>query len=222
MVVDEEEEEGVRLRALEVGLLMVASALAADVSVITGAKVMDARGKTTAADWGKVLKAYIMNGVTTVADLRTYPERLAPMRKLIAGNAAAHIEDIRKVSRICLGGMEQDRVTLAAAISAPALRDDFESADGRSRVDKLWLNNTDSGSARARMSYQRTLRRADNHARTVLSEMPDEEHPSVSMALPLSAGGLLPVDASRFKRIEFEARGVMDRRFFRNGFEGQA
>jgi hypothetical protein len=163
---------------------------------------------------------------------------------LIDGDPAGQIKDIHKVSRVWLGGVEQDRAALVAAIAAPemtpvkapkapALLDDFESANGRSSVDTLWLNNTDAGSAHARMSYQRTLRRPGNHALTVLSEMSDEERPSASMVLPLSAGGVLPLDASAFRGIEFEARGegafvlevqtraVRDRRFFQTAFEAQ-
>jgi len=164
---------------------------------------------------------------------------------LVDGKPAERIEDVQKVSRVWLGGVEQDRVALAAAIAAPELTpmpavkatellDDFESADGRSRVDTLWLNNTDSGSAHTRMSYQRTLRRSGNHALTVLSEMADRDRPRASMVLPLSAGGVAPVDASAFRGIEFEARGegvfelqvqtrgVLDRRYFQSGFEVQA
>ena len=84
------------------------------------------------------------------------------------------------------------------------------------------------------MSYQRTLRGAGDHALTMLSEMSDEERSSASMVLPLSEGGVLPVDASAFRGIEFEARGegafvlevqtrgVLDRRFYQGGFEAQA
>lgn len=164
---------------------------------------------------------------------------------LIDGNPTERIADIHKVSRVWLGGREQDRAALAASIESsamtpmaaapsPALLDDFESRNGRSRVGTLWLNNTDAGNSHSRMSYQRTLRRAGNHALTVLSEMSDKERPSASMVLPLSAGGILPVDASAFRGIEFEARGegafvlaawtraVRDGHFFERDFEAQA
>jgi imidazolonepropionase-like amidohydrolase len=73
-----------------------------------GARVIDARGKTLLpglfdlhthllanaagggeADWGKNLKAYLVSGVTTVADMSTYPEQFEPMRRLIRGGLPA-------------------------------------------------------------------------------------------------------------------------------------
>ncbi len=164
---------------------------------------------------------------------------------LVDGQPAERIGDIGKVSRVWLGGREQDRAALADAVVSPeitpmaplkavALLDDFESANGRSRVDTLWLNNTDGGHSHARMSYQRTLRQAGNHALSILSEMSEEERPRASMVLPLSPGGVMGVDASAFRGIEFEARGegsfvlevetraVLDGLSFQRAFEAQA
>lgn len=140
---------------------------------------------------------------------------------LIGGNPAADIADIRKVERVWLGGSELDRAALLAEAAKPGptplkaapaaeLLDDFESAGGRSRVDTLWLNNTDSGHDHAAMSYQRTARTATDHALTILAEMTPKERPFAAMVLPLTKGAVAPVDASRFAGVEFEARGDGD------------
>ncbi len=78
------------------------SAVGEEVRIPAGAAVVDARGKTLLPglfdvhthllasggakdlDWGKILKLYLANGITTVADMSTYPEQFEPMRALIA------------------------------------------------------------------------------------------------------------------------------------------
>lgn len=137
---------------------------------------------------------------------------------LIDGDPASNIADIHKTARVWLGGREIDRPALTAAVQAPGLTpltpvraqpvlDDFESASGRSRIDTLWINNTDGGSDHSRMFYQRVERKPGNHAMAVFSEMSDKERPFASMQLPLTKGAVLPVDARAFRGVEFEARG---------------
>ncbi len=96
-------------------------AVGADARVPSGARVIDATGKTLlpglfdlhthlsasaatglSADWGKNLKAYLASGVTTVNDFSAYGEMLEPMRKLLAS-----------------GTMPGPRVQLAARLSTP-------------------------------------------------------------------------------------------------------
>ncbi|HNY39371.1 MAG TPA: amidohydrolase family protein [Bryobacteraceae bacterium] len=60
-------------------------------SAVTGAQ----------ADWPRTLQAYLLSGVTTVADMSTYPEQFEPMRGLIAG------------------GLPAPRLILAARFSSP-------------------------------------------------------------------------------------------------------
>jgi imidazolonepropionase-like amidohydrolase len=137
---------------------------------------------------------------------------------LVDGRPDERIADIHKVSRVWLGGVEQDREALLAAVAkpgptpmrakpAPALLDDFERPDLRSRLNTLWLNNTDGGHDHALMSYQVTERAPGDHALTILAEMTDKDRPAALMMLPLSKGGVEPVDASAYKWIEFDARG---------------
>lgn len=77
------------------------AAVAPSIAPPPGAAIVEARGKTllpglfdlhthllasgvgyAEADWGKVLKAYLYCGVTSVVDLSTYSEQFAPMRRL--------------------------------------------------------------------------------------------------------------------------------------------
>lgn len=150
---------------------------------------------------------------------RIEPGRLADL-VLVEGNPAERISDIRRVKRVWLGGREANRERLLAAIArpgpsplplnggaAPELLDDFESENGRSRLDTLWLNRTDPGLDFTRMSYHRTARAAGDHCLSVLAEMSDKDRPLAAMVLPLSKGAVLPVDLSAWQGVEFEARG---------------
>ena len=79
------------------------SAVAADAAIPAGAQVVNGAGHTLipglfdlhthlpysavpglGGDWGKNLKAYLLHGVTSVADFGTYPETFEPMRRLLA------------------------------------------------------------------------------------------------------------------------------------------
>jgi imidazolonepropionase-like amidohydrolase len=150
---------------------------------------------------------------------RIQPGLLADL-VLVEGNPAERISDLRRVRRIWLGGRELNREQLLAAISrpgpsplplaggpAPQLLDDFESENGRSRLDTLWINRTDAGLDFSRMTYHRTQRAPGDHCLTVLAEMSDKDRPLAAMVLPLSKGAVLPVDLSSWQGIEFEARG---------------
>jgi imidazolonepropionase-like amidohydrolase len=82
------------------------AAVGPDVVVAPGARIVEGRGHTLlpglfdlhthlpysavddlTGDWGKVLKAYLWCGVTSVADFGTYPETFEPMRRLLREGA---------------------------------------------------------------------------------------------------------------------------------------
>lgn len=137
---------------------------------------------------------------------------------LVEGAPHQRIADITNIRRVYLGGNEVDRDALARAIAAPgptpipavkasARIDDFESANGRSQVDTLWVNATDHGHDHSKMLYARTLRAPGNHAYTVMARMSDTDAPTARAVLPLSKGAIEPVDASAFRGVELEARG---------------
>ena len=159
---------------------------------------------------------------------------------LVEGNAAEEIANMHKVRRVFVGGSEADLGRLAAQVAsaeltpigpvrAVELLDDFEGGE-RSRIDTRWINNTDSGHDHSEMRYQRTKRSATDHVLTVLCKAAEKRSPLCSMVLPLSKGSVLPVDASGFSGVEFEARGdgaymlqvptrsIRDRNYFRAPF----
>ncbi|MCL5745505.1 MAG: CIA30 family protein [Acidobacteria bacterium] len=137
---------------------------------------------------------------------------------LVEGAPHLRISDIFNVRRVFLGGKEIDREAMARAIAAPAMTpipevkatakiDDFESANGRSTLDTLWINATDAGLDHTKMLYGRTLRSAREHAYTVMARMSDTDAPEARAVLPLAKGAVEPVDASAFRGIRCEARG---------------
>ena len=137
---------------------------------------------------------------------------------LIEGAPHKNIADIERVKRVFLGGLELDREQLAkeiarptlspiAAIKARELIDDFERLDGRSQIDTLWVNNTDSGHDHSKMIFGRILRDASNHALSVMAKMSDVQRPFVRLNVPLSRGAIEPVDASEFRGVRFDVRG---------------
>jgi len=137
---------------------------------------------------------------------------------LVEGDPHQRIADVMNVRRVFLGGREVDREALARAIASPGMTpipavkaaakiDDFESANGRSSLDTLWINATDRGHDHTRMLYSRTLRSPRNHAYTAMARMSDTDAPIARVVLPLAKGGVEPVDASAFRGIQFEARG---------------
>ena len=137
---------------------------------------------------------------------------------LIKGSPLENIHDMQNIERVWLAGKEVNRPALEgliaardrspiASVAASALLDDCESADGRSRVHTLWENSTDPGHDRSKILFGRILRSANNHALALLGTMSQKDEPRVIVRLPLQPGGVVPVDASRFKGVRFDVRG---------------
>jgi len=139
---------------------------------------------------------------------------------LIAGNPHESITDIYKIERVWLGGVEQSRdpvrgfdVGAFTPVELPAMLDDFESADGRSRISTLWINRTDFGHDHSEVVYQRIAREQGGHALRVTAVMGDKEKPMASMVLPLSQGAVLPANLAPYKFLDFDVRGEGGYRF---------
>ncbi len=137
---------------------------------------------------------------------------------LIAGRPDQRIDDIEKIRSVYFGGKEVDRDALKQRITAKSLStlpasaaaehiDDFERPDGRSPSGALWVNASDSGHDRSAALWSRGSRGGGNHTLLFQARMGEKEKPFVEMMLPLSAGGMLPVDASGFQGVTFDARG---------------
>lgn len=149
------------------------------------------------------------------------PGKLADL-VLIDGSPETRIGDIERIRSVFLGGREVDREKLARAIAGdpaalPTIQaktriDDFERPDGRSTIDTLWINSTDSGHDHSRMSFAHTLRSPGNHVLSVIARMSEKDHPYVRVSVPLSPGAVQPADARAYRGIRFEARGAGDYR----------
>ncbi len=148
------------------------------------------------------------------------PGKLADLL-LVEGEPHKNISDIEKIKRVFLGGREIDREKLAReiaeagatplpAVKAQELIDDFESANGRSSIDTLWVNSTDSGVDATKMIFGRVTREAGNHALSVTARMSEKERPFGRVNIPLSRGAIEPVDARQFSGVQFDARGDGD------------
>ena len=137
---------------------------------------------------------------------------------LIAGEPHKTIGDIEKIKRIFLGGRELDREKLARDIASPALTaipatkaleliDDFERADGRSRLNTLWVNSSDAGVDPSKIVFGRVLRSGGNYALSVSARMSEKERPFARVNVPLNRGAVEPVDAREFRGVQFDVRG---------------
>ncbi len=148
------------------------------------------------------------------------PGKLADL-VLFEGEPSKNIADIEKIKYVFLGGREIDREKLAREIAEPGrtplpaikaleLIDDFESSNGRSSIDTLWVNSTDSGVDASKMLYGRITRKAGDHAMSVTARMSEKDRPFGRANIPLSRGAIEPVDASAFRGLRFDARGDGD------------
>lgn len=137
---------------------------------------------------------------------------------LIAGEPHKTIGDIEKISRVFLGGRELDRekmareiasttLTAIPAVKAQELIDDFERADGRSRLDTRWINSSDAGVDPSKIVFGHVTRGENNRALSVSARMAEKERPFARVNVPLSRGAVEPVDARAFSGVQFDVRG---------------
>jgi len=137
---------------------------------------------------------------------------------IVNGRPDQDIGDIDRIAAVYQGGRPVSLQALTAAIRAegptptpaipaPALLDDFEGPNSRSRLDTRWINTTDTGHDRTIMLYQRIERGPNNHALAIGAHLSDSAAPYARINLPLTKGAVEPMDAKGFSGIEFEARG---------------
>lgn len=150
------------------------------------------------------------------------PGRLADL-VLLEGEPLKNIGDIEKIKRIFLGGRELDRERLAREIATPGISpipsikaqeliDDFEKPNGRSSIDTLWVNSSDSGVDASKMIFGKIAREAGSQALSITARMAEKDRPFGRINLPLSRGAVEPVDAREFRGVKFDARGDGDYR----------
>ena len=145
------------------------------------------------------------------------PGRLADLL-VVAGEPHRQIADLQRIRRLFLGGREIDRSALAQRIAtregtslpatqAMALLDDFESPDGRSRLDTRWVYATEPGVTPSRVIFDRVERQGRSKSLLATARLSSAESPFVRLQLPFRRGGIEPVDASHLTGVSFDVRG---------------
>jgi imidazolonepropionase-like amidohydrolase len=143
---------------------------------------------------------------------------------LVKGFPDQNIEDIEQTAEVFLGGRQLDLSSLESAIQSsqftplPSHRitrkiEDAEREDGRTNLDTMLVDSTDSGSDHSVILFTRTRRR-HGHAISILSRMSTKPAPFTDLVVPLTPGGVELTDISRFKGIQFATRGDGDYRIF--------
>jgi imidazolonepropionase-like amidohydrolase len=145
------------------------------------------------------------------------PGRLADLL-VVDGEPHRQLADLRRIRHLFLGGREVDRSALAQRIATAegtslptvpgmALLDDFDSPDGRSRLDTRWVYATEPGVAPSRVIFDRVERQGRGKSLLATARLSSAENPFVRLQLPFRRGGIEPVDASRFVGVSFDVRG---------------
>jgi imidazolonepropionase-like amidohydrolase len=137
---------------------------------------------------------------------------------LVDGRPHERIEDLEKVDTVVLDGkilelkdlhdlVKSSEPSRIPAKPVAALLDDFEAANGITKVGSRWVNTSDGGHDRTRVVFTRTLRKPGNHALSAIARMGEKDRPYVRLNLPLHPGGIVPGDLASYKGVQFEVRG---------------
>ena len=139
---------------------------------------------------------------------------------LVQGAPDRNINDIENTRAVFLSGRQMDLQALEAAVQSPAptplparrigpLIDNAERQDGRTDLDTMLSNSTDSGVDHSRMLFVRSLGR-HGHDISILARMSPKENPYVDLVMPLTKGAVELADVSSYKGIQFAVRGEGD------------
>ena len=135
---------------------------------------------------------------------------------LVQGQPWRDIAAIEAVRDVIIDGRVVARgepLALAADPAGPApvavqpLIADFERADGRSSLDTLILSDTNGGPDRSTIAHTIFHRAPDNRALAMIGRMAVDEGAQAGIAIPLTRGGFVPADASRFQGVRMNVRG---------------
>jgi imidazolonepropionase-like amidohydrolase len=136
---------------------------------------------------------------------------------LVKGSPDQDIHEIENTSAVFLGGQQLDLQALESAIQSPQFTPlpehaipakiyDAEREDGRTDLDTMLVDSTDTGPDHSRILFARTLRKR-GHGLSVLARMSPKQSPFVDLVIPLTRGAVEPADISSFKGIQFSTRG---------------
>jgi len=100
-----------------------------------------------------------------------------------------------------------------------ALIDDMEREDGHSNLSTLKYPTTDAGADHSQLLLQQVVRtEGGGHAWLATAKMGPSSRSYVRLNLPLTAGEIEIADVSKYKGIEFEAKGEGEFRLLLNSF----
>lgn len=135
---------------------------------------------------------------------------------LVKGRPWEQISDYRKATYVFVDGrqvVKNGQLTQPqgpakpAAVSAKALIDDFESKDNLTAGLASRLAETDMGFPRSMIISQPVARTKNSRALQVSVKLAQKPEPYAFVVLPMTTGSVIPVDATAFKGIRFDARG---------------
>lgn len=136
---------------------------------------------------------------------------------LVKGSPDQNINEIENTSAVFLGGKQLDLQSLEFAIQSPQFTQfpahaipasvyDAEREDGRTNLDTMLVDSTDTGPDHSRILFARTLRK-QGHGLSILARMSAKQSPFVDLVIPLTRGAVELADISSFKGIQFSTRG---------------
>jgi len=139
---------------------------------------------------------------------------------LVEGEPDRNIDDIENTKAVFLSGRQMDLQALEAAVQSPAptalpahrvgpLIDNAERQDGRTNLDTMLIDSTDSGIDHSQMLFVRGLGK-HGHDISILGRMSPKENPYADLVIPLTKGGVELADVSSYRGIQFEERGEGD------------
>lgn len=136
---------------------------------------------------------------------------------LIDGRPWDDIAQVRRTHAVFIDGRQVHGpgVVLPAANGRPvmptiridALVDDFETADGRTSLDTLRVDDFDGGQDRTVQISQVIARGAEGRALSLSARMARKPSPMAGVIFPFSRGSLEPVDLTWLEGIRLEVRG---------------
>jgi hypothetical protein len=136
---------------------------------------------------------------------------------LVDGQPWADISHVRRTVRVFIDGKQAhgpgtvlpraNGVRAMPAVTVPALIDDFEGHDGRTRLDTLRTDDMDGGHDRTVQVSQVVDRPGGGKALSLAARLAVKEDPQAAVILPLTRGSVQPVDVRTYKGVRFEIRG---------------
>lgn len=136
---------------------------------------------------------------------------------LVEGQPWRDIADVRRTRGVIIDGRPvygpgvalpaANGQPLMPAIKVAALVDDFERPDQRTALDTLRLDDFDGGQDRSVILSQVISDKTGNHVLHLAARMSAKTSPTAGVVLPLSLGGVEPVDLTRWRGVKVDVRG---------------